>query len=96
MTSPAFIDNNIPVISPKFRFQWEEAQGCYVLLYPEGMVRLNSSAGEILKRCSGEMDISAIIRDLNTQFPGTDLETDVRKFLEAAYDNGWIRFHSPA
>jgi hypothetical protein len=36
-----------------FRFQWEPAQGCHVLLYPEGMVKLNQSAGEILKRCDG-------------------------------------------
>ena len=96
MTSPAFIDNNIPVISSKFRFQWEEAQGCHIILYPEGMITLNPSAGEILKRCNGEMDIAALIHDLKTQFPGIDLETDVRKFLEVAYDNGWIRFHSPA
>ncbi|MCI0418468.1 MAG: pyrroloquinoline quinone biosynthesis peptide chaperone PqqD [Acidobacteria bacterium] len=96
MTSPAFVDSNLPVISAKFRFQWEEAQGCYVLLYPEGMVRLNPSAGEILKRCNGTMNVFAIIDDLKNQFPDTDLEIDVRKFLEVANDHGWICFHSPA
>ena len=34
----------------RFRLQWEPAQDCHVLLYPEGMVKLNQSAGEILKR----------------------------------------------
>ena len=39
-----------------FRLQWEPAQKAHVLLYPEGMVKLNGSAGEILKRCDGERD----------------------------------------
>ena len=30
-----------PTLSRLFRMQWEEAQGNYVLLYPEGMVKLN-------------------------------------------------------
>ena len=33
-----------------FRFQWEPAQQAHVLLYPEGMVKLPGSAGEIMKR----------------------------------------------
>ena len=38
-----------PRVARGFRLQWEEAQGCHVLLYPEGMVKLNRSAGEILR-----------------------------------------------
>ena len=48
---------------PGFRLQWE-AQGCHVLLYPEGMVKLNRSAGEILTRCTGSRDIAEIVVDL--------------------------------
>ena len=33
---------SIPQLNKHFRLQWEEAQDCYVLLYPEGMVKLNS------------------------------------------------------
>ena len=40
-----------PRITAGLRLQWEPAQDCHVLLYPEGMVKLNQSAGEILKRC---------------------------------------------
>ncbi len=81
----------IPKIAPLFRFQWEEAQGCHVLLYPEGMVKLGGSAGEIMKRIDGKRSISTIIDELQVQFPGVPLEADVYKFLEAAYDNGWLR-----
>ena len=45
----------VPRIGHGFRLQWEPAQGCFVLLYPEGMVKLNQSAGEILKRCDGAL-----------------------------------------
>lgn len=81
----------VPRISPMFRLQWEEAQGCHVLLYPEGMVTLSGSAGEILKRIDGSATIGAIIEGLKQAFPGVPLEQDVYKFLEIAYGNGWLR-----
>lgn len=84
--------NNItPQIAPTFRLQWEEAQNCYVILYPEGMVKLSPSAGEIMKRIDGNNTVEDIIAELQEQFPGTELEQDVRKFMEVAHDNGWIR-----
>ena len=90
--SDTFTKDNVPeIVSPPFRFQWEEAQDCYVVLYPEGMVKLSQSAGEIMKRCDGKKDIKSIISELNEQFPGADLESDVFQFLEVAHDNGWIR-----
>jgi pyrroloquinoline quinone biosynthesis protein D len=92
----ALNDDSIPAIAPTFRFQWEQAQGCYVILYPEGMVKLSPSAGEIMKRCDGAMTVNEIIQELKRQFPDADLEADVRTFLEVAYDHGWIRFHSSA
>ncbi len=50
-----------PAIARGFRLQWEPAQNAHVLLYPEGMVKLNGSAGEILKRCDGSRDVDAIV-----------------------------------
>ncbi len=82
-------------MAPTFRFQWEEAQGCHVILYPEGMVKLNPAAGEILKRCDGDASVAAIIDNLKSAFPGAALEDDVYQFLDTAYDNQWIR-HKPA
>ena len=42
-----------PAIGRGLRLQWEPAQNAHVLLYPEGMIKLNGSAGEIMKRCDG-------------------------------------------
>ena len=36
-----------PAIAAGMRLQWESAQEAHVLLYPEGMVKLNGSAGAI-------------------------------------------------
>ena len=78
-------------IVPTFRVQWEEAQNCYVVLYPEGMVKLSKSAGEIMKRIDGEKSIIDIITEISTAFDGADVKDDVMKFLETVHGNGWIR-----
>ena len=75
----------------QFRFQWEPAQKCHVLLYPEGMVQLPGSAGEIMKRVDGTRSIEDIVGDLERAFPGVDLRADVIEFLEVAHGKGWIR-----
>ena len=75
----------------QYRFQWEKAQDCFVLLYPEGMIQLPGSSGELMKSLAGKNRVSQIIADLETTFPGADLRQDVIDFLEAAHANGWIR-----
>ena len=86
---------DIPQIKPTFRLQWEEVQNCFVVLYPEGMVKLSASAGEIMKRYDGQTTINHILDDLHRTFPGADLDGDVYKFLEVAHANGWIRKKHP-
>ena len=78
-------------IVPTFRVQWEEVQNCYVVLYPEGMVKLSQSAGEIMKRIDGEKSVIDIIDGISNAFDGADVKEDVMKFLEVVYGNGWIR-----
>jgi pyrroloquinoline quinone biosynthesis protein D len=79
-----------PKLARLFRMQYEEAQQAYVLLYPEGMVKLNQSASEILKRCDGERDVQAIIKDIEQTFSATGLEKDVTGFIDIAIERGWI------
>ena len=79
-----------PRINRLFRFQWEPAQQAHVLLYPEGMVKLNQSAGEILKRCDGSRDLPAIVADLEASFNATGLTPDVEAFLTMAEEQNWI------
>ena len=88
MNAPAA--STIPRIGAGFRLQWEPAQGCHVLLYPEGMVKLNGSAGEIMARCDGERSIEAIVGELETAFNASGLTPDVLSFVEIAAKQRWL------
>lgn len=79
-----------PKLSRRFRLQYEEAQQRWVLLYPEGMVQLNPSAAEILKRCDGSRDIDAIVAELEAAFNAQGIAPEVRNLLEEGQRRGWI------
>jgi pyrroloquinoline quinone biosynthesis protein D len=79
-----------PAIGRGFRLQWEPAQNAHVLLYPEGMVTLNGSAGEILKRCDGERTLTEIIADLEAAFAAQGLAKDVNAFIALAVQRKWL------
>ena len=84
------MENKKIKLNPNFQFQWEEKQNCYVLLYPEGMVQLNQSAGEILNLCDGEKDVEEINKLLCNKFEMQDLTADINAFLEEAQNRNWI------
>ena len=92
MSAAAFDGAIKPRIGSGFRLQWEPAQECHVLLYPEGMVKLNQSAGEILKRCDGERSLDAIVRDLEAAFSTQGLTKDVHAFVEIAAKQRWLQW----
>ena len=73
------------------RFQYEPAQESYVLLFPEGLIKLPGGSGEIMKRVDGKTTVEGIVQDLQNTFPGVELRQDVIDFLEVAYGKGWIR-----
>ncbi len=83
-----------PLIGRGFRLQWEPAQNTHVLLYPEGMVKLNASAGEILSRCDGKRTLSEIIADLERTFSQTDLSHDVTHFVSFAVNQKWLEIRA--
>nr|WP_315238253.1 pyrroloquinoline quinone biosynthesis peptide chaperone PqqD [uncultured Albidiferax sp.] len=80
-----------PRIASLFRLQWEAVQNSWVLLYPEGMVKLNGSAGEILKRLDGQTSVQAVVDALENDFGTTGLANDVLDFLAIARRQGWIK-----
>ena len=84
------VPTTVPRIGPGFRLQWEPAQECYVLLYPEGMVKLNQSASEIMKRCDGQRSCTEIVSDLEAAFNTTGLEADVMGFIDIAGRQRWL------
>lgn len=87
---------DIVEINPMYFLRWEESERAYVLLYPEGIVKLNSSAAEIVKRCAGGRLVADIIAELSELCPEEDIAADILAFLEIANDKGWIRKAGPA
>jgi len=83
--------HQVPRFRRGFRFQWEPAQESYVLLYPEGMVKLNGSAGAILNEVDGQRSLADIVASLERQFPDAGpLGKDVSEFLQDARQQHWI------
>ena len=74
-----------------YRYQYEPAQKGHVLLYPEGMIKLNDSAALIGGLIDGERDVAAIIAELDKQFPGVpERGDDIEQFMEVARAEHWI------
>ena len=82
----------IPRIARLYRFQWEPAQNAFVLLFPEGMVKLNDTAGEILRRCDDQRTTAEIVADLERTFESSEIGPDVEAFLAQATQSGWVEW----
>jgi pyrroloquinoline quinone biosynthesis protein D len=83
---------NIYAIALHHRFQWEEAQDCFVILFPEGMVKLNGGAGEVLNLVDGKRTVADILTELKAKFSDVpDLDKDIVGMLELAIEKAWLR-----
>jgi pyrroloquinoline quinone biosynthesis protein D len=91
------MDNNIQTtdiyaIALHHRFQWEEAQQSYVILFPEGMVKLHGGAGEVIKRVDGKATVGDIVADLKATFPDAEgIEDDIMGMFDLAVGKAWLR-----
>jgi pyrroloquinoline quinone biosynthesis protein D len=70
------------------RLVHNEAQDGFVLLAPERVFKADAVAAEILKRCTGEATVAAIVDDLAKTFsaPRERVLTDVTKLLGSLAD----------
>ena len=80
----------LPKLSRLYRLQYEPVQTAWVLLYPEGMVKLSDSSAEILRRCNGERSLQAIVAELETLFNVQGIAPQVQDFLQEGQRRGWI------
>jgi pyrroloquinoline quinone biosynthesis protein D len=79
-----------PSLSRRFRLQYEAAQSRWVLLYPEGMVQLNDSAAEVLRRCDGQRTVDHIVSELEQVFAVQGIATQVHDLLNEGARRGWL------
>ena len=89
----SFDRSQIPQWRPGYRFQYEPAQEGYVLLYPEGMIKLNDSAAEISQCIDGQTAVNQIIEKLAVKFPQAQgIDEDIEQFMLVAHEQHWITF----
>lgn len=79
-----------PALKSGMRLQWEAAQDAHVLLFPEGMVKLNGSASQILMRCTGTATIEQIAKELEELFNRDNLQSEVESFVAFALERQWL------
>jgi len=83
---------DIYALAPHHRFQWEEAQQSYVILFPEGMVKLHGGAGEVIKRVDGKATVGDVVTALKAAFPDAEgIENDIIGMFEMAVGKAWLR-----
>lgn len=80
-------------LNPQYLLRYEDSQQAHILLYPEGLIKLNPAAAQILQRCDGARTVADIIADLDTAFPGNlpAITQDTHAFVATAVQKGWLR-----
>jgi len=76
--------SNIPRLARGCRLSEDPAQG-WVLLIPEGVLRLSGPGPHILQRCDGARNFAGIVRELGVAFAAPDLalvESETAAFLD--------------
>jgi pyrroloquinoline quinone biosynthesis protein D len=72
------------------RLRYDEVREEHQLLVPEGVVRLNATAAEVLELCDGERSLDDIVGALSDRYDGADLGDDVRGLVQAMAQKGLV------
>ena len=88
MSEPAIPPDARPRLPRGVRLVHNEAQGGWVLLAPERVFKADPIAAEIVKRCTGEATLAAIVDDLAATYsaPRDRILADVTAMLRMLAD----------
>ena len=86
-----------PRLADRTRLQKDPATGQWVLLFPEGLMKLNQTAAAILTLCDGLSSLAVILEKLSHDFktPVPLLEKDVHTALENFLSKGLVEWVDP-
>lgn len=79
-----------PRLARGVRLFWDEVRQQHLLLFPEGMLVLNTTAFRILERCNGRQTIGEIVTVLAAQHRSTKVEQGVYRLLTRTADRGLL------
>ena len=72
------------------RLRYDEVREEHVLLIPEGAVKLNPTAAEVLELCDGERSLDVIVGELSARYDGADVRDDVQGLVDAMVQRGLV------
>jgi pyrroloquinoline quinone biosynthesis protein D len=72
------------------RLRYDEVREEHLLLIPEGAVRLNPTAAEVLELCDGERSLDDIVGALSERYQGADVRDDVVELVDAMAQKGLV------
>jgi len=83
-----------PRLAAKARLRWDRKDERFMLLYPERGLVLNPTAADVVKLCTGELTVGAIVDQLAAKYapqPREAVEREVLGFLTRMAERGLIR-----
>ena len=82
-----------PKLAPKTKLRLDPKTGKYILLYPEKGLLLNPTGAAIVKQCTGEQTLSAIVQMLAVEFQSDPavLQVEVLAFVQGLLDRGLVQ-----
>ena len=79
-----------PRLATGARLRYDEVREEHLLLVPEGVVRLNPTAAEVLGLCDGERSLDDIAGVLSARYDGADVRDDVVELVDAMAQKGLL------
>jgi pyrroloquinoline quinone biosynthesis protein D len=72
------------------RLRYDDVREEHLLLVPEGAVRLNPTAAQVLALCDGERSLDDIVGELSARYQGAELRDDVHELIDAMALRGLV------
>jgi pyrroloquinoline quinone biosynthesis protein D len=81
---------NRPRLVDGARLGYDDVRDEHLLLIPEGAVRLNATAAQVLELCDGARSVDDIAAALSERYGGADVSADVRELLDGMTQKGLV------
>ena len=81
---------NRPRLVDGARLQYDDVRDEHLLLVPEGAVRLNETAAQVLELCDGRRSLDEIAAALSQRYSGAVVGADVRELVGGLVEHGLV------
>jgi pyrroloquinoline quinone biosynthesis protein D len=81
---------NRPRLVDGARLQYDDVREEHLLLIPEGAVRLNETAAQVLELCDGRRSLEEIAAAVSQRYVGDGVADDVRELIRGMGERGLV------